>query len=561
MIRKSANFIGFSLLILLALIGCMHFLFRFTPSHPILKLDKGWTVTYRNQQYINTNLEELSDQVGSSFSRGDTIVMNLARPLTYEAVPFPYIIFKTHYCCYYVYLDEELIASEFNDSYMKNDFVGVGYHSVPLPADFSGKKLSIKLVVTENGTRADVKSPLVGDYDDLYRYINHPVLLAAFIGIFLIIFGQVFLIISLLFTIKTSGTATQVICSILSSCLGMWMITAYDVVDFVVDCRFATVAEFSSLYLIVPLMYLLLFNLHKRYDNRVITFLGYATLAFSVLFMFLNGFNVVHINQFKGPYFVLSSLGFCALLFYDYMDIKDHMKNSSSKILMIGLNVLAFTLMIYMLSNIFKVTVDYRQYFIMCVILPGGCILFVTAQLLNHFIFMTRSFAQRKEYASLTQIAYIDNLTGIPNRVSCEKKLSEIETTNYDFCLLSLDLNGLKEVNDNSGHPAGDRLLKSFADCLGSVFDPFGSCFRVGGDEFLVIFTQIEKATLDTLLEDLDKKLKDLDETDPEANHSVSYGYAFRSEADEKDTHTVYMMADKRMYEYKRKYYSHMTTR
>ena len=59
----------------------------------------------------------------------------------------------------------------------------------------------------------------------------------------------------------------------------------------------------------------------------------------------------------------------------------------------------------------------------------------------------------------------------------------------------------------------------------------------------------------------LDSKLLALDETDPEANHSVSYGYAFRSETKDRDTHSVVMLADKRMYEYKRKFYSHMMKR
>ena len=186
---------------------------------------------------------------------------------------------------------------------------------------------------------------------------------------------------------------------------------------------------------------------------------------------------------------------------------------------------------------------------------------FVITQLLHHFIFMTRTFAQRQEYASLTQIAYIDNLTDIPNRVSCDKRLLELNQSEDDFCILSLDLNGLKEVNDNSGHPAGDNLLKSFATCLKDVFEGTGEYFRVGGDEFLVLFTNIEKELLDSMLMTLDSKLLTLDETDPEANHSVSYGYAFRSETKDRDTHSVVMLADKRMYEYKRKFYSHMMKR
>ena len=55
--------------------------------------------------------------------------------------------------------------------------------------------------------------------------------------------------------------------------------------------------------------------------------------------------------------------------------------------------------------------------------------------------------------------------------------------------------------------------------------------------------------------------IKELDKEDIEINHSVSYGYAYRHETEEKDTHTVFMLADQRMYNYKREHYAHMMGR
>ena len=51
-------------------------------------------------------------------------------------------------------------------------------------------------------------------------------------------------------------------------------------------------------------------------------------------------------------------------------------------------------------------------------------------------------------------------------------------------------------------------------------------------------------------------EVEQFDDEDSEINHSVSYGYCFRSETVEKDTHSTLMLADSRMYEYKRKFYS-----
>ncbi|MBQ3798360.1 MAG: diguanylate cyclase [Butyrivibrio sp.] len=557
--RRALSFLGFALLIFVAISFSLHFLFKFVPVYPVQKLEKGWTVIYHNEQYINTNLERLSNQLNTSFSKGDTITLNLDKSVNYSEVPFPYLIFKTQFCGYRVYLDGKLIASENSDGFFDNKFVGTSYHQIPLPKELSGKKLSIKLFVTENNTRVDLMSPVIGDYDDVYRSLLHPTLYPAFTGVFMILFGIIFLLISLFFYVRSSGVAPQVLTSLLSISLGIWIVTSYDSLDFVMSPSIATTIEYLSMFSFLPLIYLLISSLHKRYNNMVIMFLAYTSTAFEILFYILHKLDMVHINQFQKPFFFMSIMGFIMLFIYAYKDFKVKRRNSSTVILMVGLLVLSLCLLSYVFVSISKSVVDYRQSPILCFLIPSGCLFFVITQLLNHFIFMTRSFAQRDEYLSLTKIAYVDNLTGVPNRASCDSKLAEIDDTEDDFCILSLDLNGLKEVNDNAGHPAGDRLLKSFSAALLEVFSSKGDCFRVGGDEFIVVFSKIEASELDLLIKELEARLKKLDEEDPEINHSVSYGYCFRSETLENDTHSVQMLADARMYEFKRRFYSHMT--
>lgn len=559
--RKRSYFLLVSIILFTILAGCLYYVFTYKPEYPWIPLEDGWTVQYRNDQYVNTDLEQLGKNIGPILEKGDTLTLNRVIPLSNIDAPFPAIVFKTQFSAYEIYLDNKLIHDNNTDKVSGIDFLGIGFNFVNLPLDFAGKKLSIKLYITENNTRSDILTPLLGNFDDLYRIVLHSALIPAFTSIFLIVFGIVFLIISLVFYLKSSGISTQVICSVLSTILGFWMLNFYDVADFYVSPSFATFIEFSALYLIVPLFYVLVNNLHKRQQNNVILFLSYCSSAFAILFIVLHLLNIVHIHHFQVPYYFMSEIGLVMLIIYVYKDLHYKSKNLSRFILMLGLCAIVTTLLIYEITSALKLFVDYRQATVLGMLVPLGALFFVICQLLNHFIFMTRMFAQRKEYASLTQIAYIDNLTDIPNRVSCDKRLLELADTTSDYCILSLDLNGLKEVNDNSGHPAGDRLLKSFSAALKEVFEGTGEYFRVGGDEFLVLFTSIEKEVLDGMLMTLDAKLLKLDEEDPEANHSVSYGYAYSSETPEHDTHTVYMLADQRMYEYKRKYYSHLTTR
>jgi diguanylate cyclase (GGDEF)-like protein len=539
----------------------MYKLFSFTPERQVMRLEKGWTVTYHNQQYLNTNLESMSDQVGSTFTRGDVIILNHVQPLTDLNVDFPYLFFKTQYCSFDVYLDNELLYSKFQDAALNKVFVGVGYNAIPLPEDYPGKRLMIKLTVIENDTKADISNPMVGEFADLYRVLLHTALYPCLTGCFMVIFGIVFLIISLLFYIRSSGVSNQIFFSLLNIMMGGWMLTAFNILDFLLDSGVATTIEYVCMYLMTPCIYMIVYDLHRRHNNLLANVMGAATILFTAFFITMHFINIVHINHFQRPYYIVSFMGMLLLLAYDYVDIKDKSATTAQRMSMLGLTVLSVSLVLYALVAISRRFADYRQSFILLSLIPTGALFFVVMQLLNYFVFMTHSFAKRKEYQALSKIAYIDNLTGLPNRVSCDEKLVELNKSDDDFCILSMDLNGLKEVNDNSGHPAGDRLLKSFAATLQEVFEGVGSCHRTGGDEFLVLIKEIESDTLDGLLKQLDEKLLELDKTDSEINHSVSYGYAFRHETEEKDTHTVFMLADKRMYDYKRARYAHMMKR
>ena len=93
---------------------------------------------------------------------------------------------------------------------------------------------------------------------------------------------------------------------------------------------------------------------------------------------------------------------------------------------------------------------------------------------------------QKKE---LQRISEVDELTGLFNRRYYERTLEELRLRKdyKDIAIVALDVNGLKETNDTLGHSAGDELLKGAAECIHTTFGNFGDCFRIGGDEFVVI--------------------------------------------------------------------------
>jgi diguanylate cyclase (GGDEF)-like protein len=80
-----------------------------------------------------------------------------------------------------------------------------------------------------------------------------------------------------------------------------------------------------------------------------------------------------------------------------------------------------------------------------------------------------------------------DELTGVANRRSLEERISWNIRNSHTFCVVMLDLNGFKQVNDKHGHQAGDDLLKQFATELQMNTRSGDLVGRWGGDEFVVL--------------------------------------------------------------------------
>lgn len=90
--------------------------------------------------------------------------------------------------------------------------------------------------------------------------------------------------------------------------------------------------------------------------------------------------------------------------------------------------------------------------------------------------------------------ANTDALTGLANRASYERHLGSIidrrGTGAGPICLLLLDLDGFKAVNDTFGHAAGDEVLQMMADRLRRIAPPMSFVARLGGDEFVLLLTR-----------------------------------------------------------------------
>ena len=101
-----------------------------------------------------------------------------------------------------------------------------------------------------------------------------------------------------------------------------------------------------------------------------------------------------------------------------------------------------------------------------------------------------------KMYAQLEHYAIHDALTGLPNRIYLENLLQRSIShaqryPNYQYCILFIDLDSFKIVNDSLGHSVGDSLLRAVAERLKVCVRASDTVFRFGGDEFVILLEQL----------------------------------------------------------------------
>lgn len=150
--------------------------------------------------------------------------------------------------------------------------------------------------------------------------------------------------------------------------------------------------------------------------------------------------------------------------------------------------------------------------------------------------------AQLENYKKL---AYVDSLTGLFNYTAF-KYMKSRWPERTDWTYIVMDVNWLKQTNDQYGHRAGDELLCCAARCIREAFYRAEDCFRIGGDEFAVIAAAADEDAVKAAVETLRRLCAEWDAKE-EYPVSIAVGYAMQAgrtmTADE-----LFMEADAAMY-------------
>lgn len=146
---------------------------------------------------------------------------------------------------------------------------------------------------------------------------------------------------------------------------------------------------------------------------------------------------------------------------------------------------------------------------------------------------------------SVLQLVKKDSLTGLLNRHAYFADVSN-DPKNIT-AIISIDMNGLKTINDEIGHAAGDEALVTLSYCFVRPLKGKQSGYRVGGDEFIIVCRKTPEEEVLTIVEQIKKFVN-------ETKYSCAIGYSFNPNGD-KPISELLKESDEMMYQEKDKYY------
>ena len=336
--------------------------------------------------------------------------------------------------------------------------------------------------------------------------------------------------------------------------VGVWSMCYSKVVQ-VCSLDFVTTSfmEYLCLYMIPIPFLLLLQDMHKgKLSPKKWMFLRIVTVI-SVLFVVVT--SVLHLMNIAlmMHFLTVFHVFVCFLAVYTLGTglVYNRKMGTSEKIFALGIVIFFVVGMLdvtrFQLQHLFLFSSDFMS----MTWTPWGALLFILCLIIAYVVYAFEAVAAKAEKDVLAELAYKDVLTGLFNRTKCEQIFDVLDQEDGNYAIVSIDMNGLKVVNDSHGHSNGDRQICRFAEVLGDAVAGVGTAVRMGGDEFVVIIRESHLAEMHIVKERMDVLAKQYSKDLP-VELEASYGVALRNEFGECKAKDVYRAADERMYTMKK---------
>ena len=521
-------------------------------DYETIPLQEHWKVTIDSrsgQEYQDVSIWD------APFDKADKKdAINLSIVLPENRFVQPELALRVSHCALDVYLDQELLYSYGEELYKNEKLLGSGYFLVPLPEDYEGKTLSIRLrKVAESKFNYMEDTCIISAGDALKRLITDN-FLSVVISIFLIAMGLIELC-SVFFLFQAKKPIRSMISiSAFSLLMSFWMSCCNKTMQFLIsDYGRLTVVEYVAMYLLpVGVISISYAFFTKPMLKKVVRVAEVWFLLLAFVAIITQALHLVNLLKYAAVF--RASLLIVILLAVLFMiEERNVPRVLEEKIEISGLAIFLIFVFFETLRYCFKKNYDFLVIGNQS-LLPVGVLIWIVTMLIRFTVAMYRGFVSELQQELLKKMAYTDALTALSNRAKCEEVMQDYAEKKCPILIINMDLNNFKNVNDTYGHSEGDRMLCAFANILEEVFREVATVGRMGGDEFIVIMDASKKAYVEEILHKLTQRVNEYNMTEKHPYLlQFAYGYATNEGESALTPWDVYKKADAKMYRCKRK--------
>ena len=442
-----------------------------------------------------------------------------------------------------VKLDDEIIYEKIYGQKASEPFAST-WHFITIPLHSEGKVLSISYASPYQQMAGQMNGIFIGNHSMHYAFLVRNYGIRVILSTLVFVIGFAMMIAD--FFISKNQQKGYVYAGMFAVLLSLWMFAESRIVQFFTGSELFIG---SLAYLVLPLILLpiigyLKTNILAKYTKLIhaiipvfiIHFVLVITLHFTGV---LDFFESVTLTQ------ILLGITILTLLSLIIVEIRVYKNENALKFIKAFsfLIIFAFFEFLGFAFGDFDNTSVYISY---------GLGILMIGLLYNYIVYIIQRLKMSYEKEFYEKLAFMDYLTKGQNRLAFERDLDYTFSQTVlkeNLRLIMFDLDGLKKVNDSYGHLKGDEAIIKAYEVISKTFESYGTCYRIGGDEFACLCQNLNEQTYLELKEALLKKTKDIeDETD--YHFGLSLGTAVCSENVCMSTDLIYE-ADMDMYQAK----------
>lgn len=537
---------------LLAFIGVIITIMAATnPDEKDIHLIENKAASYNSGwQYKNNRVDTYDEcNLPLELDRNAYRDMTVRKLLGSEAADGTYIMYRSKHAENHVYVGEEEIYVFGDKQLSLFPLPGSAWILIPLHDSYQGQYLTINLHRIESKYGGLMGDVVIGDRADMLELLLTENLFG-FISCFVIAFVSLLLLFIGCIQLRMVGNHSLFYLSIFTLILALWSMNETHLSQlFIGNMEFVSILTYESIaFLPMPMISFFRSSKHEQVREACIRvapvpiinfvlinglhFFGICDLSETLILTHISIFVisiVIAVGHIRSGFFAkssdsgipeLTSIGFIIFIVSAFIDIGHYYASSfvdASRYSRIGLLIFVLMLAVDSMFNSLSEELDIRK-----------------AEL----------------YKSL---AFTDSLTGLGNRQAYEQEIENIDEKEELLDHLAvgiLDLNNLKTTNDSKGHAEGDRYIITCSGFFQQYFGKIAKIFRIGGDEFAIVFTGHESDVF------FETEANMFDDIMKEGNLEMnfSYGSAVFNHITDRNASDTIRRAEAKMYESKRKY-------